>query len=95
MRRRDELSPLVTDTAVTPLFAVRGRPAEAPWRLALVTTRPYVDGWSARQAGHAMRRRTHCKFTVGLELTGPGFDSTALSEFRTRLMHGRAEQHRS
>jgi transposase len=28
-----------------------------------------------------------------LELTDPGFDSTVLSEFRTRLIHGRAEQH--
>jgi transposase len=92
MRRRDELGPLVTDTAVTPLFAVCGRPAEAPWRLALVTIRPYVDGLSDRQAVHAMRRRTDWKFTVRLELTDPGFDSTAVSGFLMRLMYGRAEQ---
>jgi transposase len=45
---REELDPLFTDTAFTPLFAVRGRPAEAPWRLALVTIMPYVEGVSDR-----------------------------------------------
>jgi transposase len=40
MRMRDELGPIFTDVAFAPLFAVRGRPAEAPWRLALVTILP-------------------------------------------------------
>lgn len=40
MRIRDELGPIFTDTAFAPLFAARGRPTEAPWRLALVTILP-------------------------------------------------------
>jgi transposase len=40
MRMRDELGPIFTDVGFAPLFAVRGRPAEAPWRLALVTILP-------------------------------------------------------
>jgi transposase len=90
---REALGPLCTDTALTPLFAVRGRPADAPWRLALVTIMPYIEGWSDRQAVHAVRNRIDWKYALGLELTAPGFDSTVMSEFRTRLIHGRAEPH--
>ena len=44
MRLRDALGLLFTDEALAPLFAVRGRPAEAPGRMALVTIMPYVEG---------------------------------------------------
>jgi transposase len=43
MRMRDELGPILTDTALAPLLAARGRPAEAPWRLALVTMLQSAD----------------------------------------------------
>jgi transposase len=39
MRLRDALGPLFTATSVASLFAGRGRPAEAPGRLALITIR--------------------------------------------------------
>jgi transposase len=48
IRMRDELGPLCTDASVAPLFAIRRRPAEAPWRLALVTVWPYAEGLSDR-----------------------------------------------
>ena len=93
MRLRDELGLLFTDEAFVPLFAVRGRPAEAPGRLALVTIMQYIEGLSDRQAADAVRSRIDWKYILGLELTDPGFDSTVLSEFRTRLSAGRAEHH--
>jgi transposase len=37
LRMCEKLGPIFTDAAFARLFAVRGRPAEAPWRLALVT----------------------------------------------------------
>ena len=35
-RVREELGPSLTDGALAPLFAGRGRPAAGPWRLAWV-----------------------------------------------------------
>jgi transposase len=91
MRIRDELGPIFTDTAFAPLFAARGRPAEAPWRLALVTILQYAESFSDRQAADAVRSRIDWQYALGLELTDPGFASTGLSEFRTRLVLGQAE----
>jgi hypothetical protein len=39
MRMHDEVGVLYTDALFASLFAVRGQPAESPWRLALVTIR--------------------------------------------------------
>jgi len=89
---RDELGPIYTDTAFAPLFAPRGRPAEAPGCLALVTVLQYAEGLSDRQAAEAVRGRIDWKYVLGLELTDPGFDYSVLSEFRARLIAGGAEQ---
>jgi transposase len=91
MQMREDLGTIFTDVAFAPLFATRGRPAEAPWRLALVTIMQYAEGLSDRQAAQAVRSRIDWKYALGLELTDPGFDSTVLSEVRTRLLAGRAE----
>jgi transposase len=77
----DEVGPIFTATAFTPLFAVRGRPADAPWRLALGTIRHAAD---------AVRRRIDWTYARGLERTDPGFDSTVLGELRARLVVGQA-----
>jgi transposase len=91
MRMRDELGTIFTDAAFAPLFVARGRPAEAPWCLALVTILQYAEGLSDRQAADVVRSRIDWKYALGLELTDPGFDSTVMSEFRTRLLAGQAE----
>lgn len=39
-----------------------------------------------------MRSRLDWKYALSLELTDPGFDHTVLSEFRSRLVSGNAEQ---
>jgi transposase len=45
-----------------------------------------------RQAADAVRGRISTGSILGLSLIGPGFDHTVLSEFRSRLVEGKAEQ---
>jgi transposase len=92
MRRRDELGTIYQDEAFAHLFSHTGQPAEAPWRLALVTVMQFAEGLSDRQAADAVRSRIDFKYALGLELTDPGFDHTVLSEFRARLVAGNSEQ---
>src|SRR3954452_6347980 len=92
MRLRDELGVIYTDSLFQPLFARRGRPAEAPWRLALVSVLQFAEDLSDRQAADAVRGRLDWKYLLGLELTDPGFDASVLAEFRARVVVGRAEQ---
>ncbi len=89
----DLLGPIYDDQSFAHLFSTRGRPAEAPWRLALVTVMQFREGLSDRQAAEAVRARIDWKYALGLELTDPGFDFSVLSEFRTRLVEGSIEQH--
>ena len=84
MRMRDELDTIFDDEAFAPLFPTRGRPAEAPWRLALATIFQFAEGLSDRQAADAVRARIDWKYALSLELTDRGFDHTVLSEFRRR-----------
>jgi transposase len=80
---RDELGTLFADDFAA-LYPTRGRPAEAPWRLAPVTVFQFVENLSDRQAADAVRARIDWKYALGLELTDPGFDSSVLCEFRCR-----------
>src|SRR5262249_10786228 len=89
---RDELGTLFADEDFTALYPTRGQPAEAPWRLALVTIFQFVENLSDRQAADALRARIDWKYALGLELIDPGFDSSVLCEFRSRLLAGSSEQ---
>jgi len=91
LRLRDELGTIYEDTCFASLFPALGRPAEAPWRLALVTVLQYAEGLSDRQAADAVRDRLAWKYLLGLELTDTGFDFSILSDFRARLVAGEAE----
>ena len=51
-----------------------------------------MENLSDRGAADAVRARIDLKYLLGLELTDPGFDYSALSEFRGRLVEGNAEQ---
>jgi transposase len=92
MTMRDELGPLYEDRQFADLFPPQGQPAEAPWRLALVTVMQFAENLSDRQAADAVRSRIDWKYALGLELTDPGFDYSILCEFRARLLAGQAEQ---
>lgn len=84
MRMRDELGVIYQDEAFAPLFSHTEQPAEAPWRLALVTIMQFAEGLSDRQAADAVRSRIDFKYALGWELSDSGFDQTVLSEFRAR-----------
>jgi transposase len=92
MQMRDELGTIYQDEAVAHLFSHTGQPAEAPWRLAVVTVMQFAEGLSDRQAADAVRGRIDFKYALGVELSDSGFDHTVLSEFRARLVAGNADQ---
>jgi len=85
---RNVLGTIYEDEDFAELFEVRGRPAIAPWRLALVTVMQFSEGLSDRQAAEAVRARIDWKYALGLKLTDPGFNFSVLSEFRSRLLEG-------
>jgi transposase len=91
MAMRDELGVFYSDEDFATLYPTRGQPAETPWRLALVLVFQFVEGLSDEQAAEAVRGRIDWKYALSLELNDPGFDSSVLSEFRTRLVSGSAE----
>jgi transposase len=88
---RDELGPIFQDEDFAALFPTCGQPGLPPWRLALVTLMQFRENLADRQAAEAVRARIDWKYLLGLELTDPGFDFSVLSEFRDRLLAGRAE----
>jgi len=89
---RDELGVLYRDVLFAPLFASpRGRPAESPGCLAVVTVLQFMENLSDRQAADEVRGRIDWKYLLGLELGDPGFDYTLLSDFRSRVLQGGIE----
>ena len=92
MQVRDELGVMYDDSSFAPLFPHCGQPAEAPWRLLLISVLQFAEGLSDRQAADAVRGRLDWKYMLSLELTDPGFDASVLCEFRARLLEGNIEQ---
>jgi len=91
MQMRDELGTIFTDEQFVDLFPNIGQPAEAPWRLALVTVLQFAENLTDRQAADAVRGRIDWKYALSLELTDDGFDFSVLTEFRSRLVASSAE----
>ena len=52
----------------------------------------FIEGLPDRQAADAVRGRIELSYALSLDLTDPGFDFPILSDFRTRLLEGGAEQ---
>ena len=88
---RDQFGVLFSDADFADLYPDRGQPAWCPWRLALITVLQFRETLSDRQAAEAVRARIDWKYLLGLELGDPGFDFSVLSEFRERLIAGKAE----
>jgi transposase len=87
----DALETRFTDDASLTLFPTHGQPACPPWRVALVTIRPFAEGLCDRPAAHAVRRRMDCTYVLRLELTEPGCEASGLSELRGQLSAGAVE----
>ena len=92
MRIREAVGPLFQTDDFALLFPRLGQPALDPTRLALVTVFQYLEGVSDRQAAENVRRCIDWKYALALPLEDRGFDASVLSEFRTRLVEGQAEQ---
>ncbi len=93
MRVRDELPGLFADEQFASAFGLRGKPGISPGQLALVTVLQFAENLTDRQAADAVRGRIDWKYSLGLELTDPGFDHTVLTGFRQRLIdHGLEEK---
>lgn len=92
LKLRDELGTVVQDSDFVSLFGKEGFPALPPWRLALVTVLQFREQLSDRQAADAVRARIDWKYLLSLELSDAGFDFSVLSEFRARLVRGRAAE---
>ena len=88
LRVRDELGTIYTDQSFAELFPKCGQPAEAPWRLLLVSLMQFAEGLSVRQAADAVRGRLDWKYMLGVDLTDPGFDASAFRDSRARLLEG-------
>lgn len=93
MTMRDVLNLRYKDSAFADLFeSPRGRPAESPGLLALVTVMQYAEGLSDRQTAEAVRARIDWKYALGLRLEDEGFHHSVLGGFRERVLAGGAEQ---
>jgi len=88
---RDALGPIYSDEHFAHLFPKRGRPAEAPWRLALVTVLQAIEGLTDRQAAEYVRTRIDWLYALALPLDDPGFDYSILTDFRQRLLLAQAQ----
>ncbi len=89
---RDALGPIYSDEQFAHLFPKRGRAAEAPWRLALVTVLQAIEGLTDRQAAEAVHTRIDWLYALALPLDDPGFDYSILSDFRQRLLAAQAHE---
>lgn len=91
MQMRDTLGTIYNHPTLEALYPPRGKPAEAPWRLALITVMQCAANLSDRAAADAVHSRIDWKYALSLELTDPGFHYSVLAKFRTRLVAGQAE----
>ena len=89
---REKLGVVYEDEAFATLFSSQGQPAVSPARLAMTTILQYMEGLSDRQAVKQVVARIDWKYLLGLPLDDEGFDASVLSEFRSRLIAGQAEE---
>ena len=92
LRLADELGTIFQDQDFADLFPPQGQPAEAPFRLALVTVLQFLEGLSDRAAAEAVRSQIDWKYLLCLELEDAGFDYSVLCEFRGRLLVSSVER---
>ena len=78
---RDTLGTIYDHPTLEALYPRRGKPAEAPWRLALITVMQFAADLSDRAAAEAVRGRIDWKYALSLDLTDPGFHYSASQSF--------------
>jgi transposase len=74
------------------LYSSEGKPGYSPVILAFVSVFQFMERLADRQAAQALRMRLDWKYALHLPLEDAGFDFSVLSEFRDRLIEGKAEK---
>ena len=87
---RDKMGPLFRDEDFSDLYSWKGAEGLSPAQLATVILLQFAEGLTDRQAAEAVRSRIDWKYLLGVELTYSGFDFSALSDFRDRLLEWEA-----
>jgi transposase len=88
----EQYAELVKDEDFAGVYSHTGQPGYSPARLSLVTVLQAMEHLSDRGAKHMVRTRIDWKYALHLPLTDQGFDASVLSEFRARLVAGKAER---
>ena len=88
--RREARGPIVQDEDGAAVCPLGGPPGLPPGRRARVTLLPVREPLAARQAAEAVRARGDGQAPLGLALTDPGVEWSALRELRPRGRAGRA-----
>ncbi|GHO88547.1 hypothetical protein KSZ_65530 [Dictyobacter formicarum] len=65
LKLRDALGTIYQNQSFVHLFPDNGRPAQAPWRLALITVLQFLEELPDRQAADAVRGRIDWKYLLG------------------------------
>jgi transposase len=91
MHLRDALGPIYEDADFAHLFPRRGRAAEAPWRLALVTVLQALENFQTAKPPRWFGGRLDWKYALSLPLDDQGFDASILVDFRQRLLDHEAQ----
>jgi transposase len=88
MQVRDILGAIYDDASFAAVYPARGKAADAPWRLMLVSVFQFAEYLTDRQTAEAVAARIDWKYALSLSLTDQGFDHSVLSEFRDRVVAG-------
>lgn len=82
----DRIGTLFEDADFAVLYDAEGKPAVAPYLLALVLVFQFMEDLSDREAADAVRARIDWKYALHLALEDEGFDHSVLCDFRSRLL---------
>ena len=87
----DELFTKLREQDFADLYPSEGQPGLSPVLLAFVTVFQFIEKLPDRQAAESLRMRLDWKYALHLPLEYAGFHYSVLSEFRDRLIAGKAE----
>ena len=87
----DKLFTKLNEQDFADLYPSEGQPGLSPVILAFVTVFQFIEKLPDRQAAESLRMRLDWKYALHLPLEYEGFNFSVLSEFRDRLLAGKAE----
>ena len=87
----EKLFETLSEQEFADLYPSEGQPGLSPVILALVTVFQFIEKLPDRQAAEMLRMRLDWKYALHLPLEYEGFNFSVLSEFRDRLLAGKAE----